>query len=170
MFFDPYCLAFGAYPGLHPFGSPDTVLQVLLIVLYSLDICLNFFVAFYDDDGVLVSALPLIARRYCASGRLWLDLVTTIPFDWIVLAALGLQSSNSTLAWYVSMLRLLHLGRIYRITGWITFLTYNQAFSLFAVTLGRNLAVRGFVFVCLCVRLCARACACLRLGSSSPPS
>jgi hypothetical protein len=25
--------------------------------------------------------------------------VTTIPFDWIVLAALGLQRSNSTTAW-----------------------------------------------------------------------
>ena len=160
MWFDPYCLAFAAYPGLYPLSSPDTVIQILLMTLFALDIGLNFFVAYHDDNGVLVAELPLIARRYARCGRLWLDLVTTVPFDWIVLGALGLQSSNSQLAWYVSMLRLLHLGRIYRLRGWITFLTYNQAVSLLLLTLMRNLMVLlcWFVFLCSCVFAAAACC------------
>jgi hypothetical protein len=69
--------------------------------------------------------------------------MTTIPFDWIVLQALGLQQSNSTTAWYISLLRLLRLGRAYRLYSWIQHMTYNQALSLLAVTLTRNFAVRS---------------------------
>jgi hypothetical protein len=67
--------------------------------------------------------------------------MTTIPFDWIVLQALGLQQSNSTTAWYISLLRLLRLGRAYRLIDWVYGLTYNQTLNLVAFTLVRNFAV-----------------------------
>lgn len=54
------------------------------------------------------------------------DLLTTIPFDWIVLAATGLQQSNSTQAFYISLLRLLRMGRAYRLRRWVQFLSNNQ--------------------------------------------
>jgi len=42
---------------------------------------------------------------------------------------------------YISLLRLLRLGRAYRLFGWVTFLTYNQTVSLVVVTLVRNFMV-----------------------------
>jgi hypothetical protein len=42
---------------------------------------------------------------------------------------------------YISLLRLLRLGRAYRLYGWVQNLTYNQTLSLMAVTLARNFAV-----------------------------
>jgi hypothetical protein len=43
---------------------------------------------------------------------------------------------------YISLLRLLRLGRVYRLYTWVQLMTYNQTFSLLAVTLARNCAVR----------------------------
>lgn len=42
---------------------------------------------------------------------------------------------------YISLLRLLRLGRAYRLWNWVLYLTYNQTLSLLAVTLVRNFAV-----------------------------
>jgi hypothetical protein len=56
-----------------------------------------------------------IAANYARGGRLWLDLATTIPFDWVVLLATGLNKSASVRARYISLLRLLRLGRVYRL-------------------------------------------------------
>ncbi len=57
------------------------------MAIYAIDIVLNFFVAFYRDEELVVD-LRAIAWHYAASGRLALDLLTTIPFDWWVLAIL----------------------------------------------------------------------------------
>ena len=43
-----------------------------------------------------------------------------------MLAALGLQDSNSHEAFYVSLLRLLRLGRAYRLRSWMLFLSNYQ--------------------------------------------
>jgi hypothetical protein len=72
-------------------------------------------VAYHDEDGNLITDRAAIARHY-AQWRLWVDLGTTIPFDWIVLAATGLQRSKTTRARYISLLRLLRLGRAYRLS------------------------------------------------------
>ena len=70
--------------------------------------------AYHDEDGNLVTDRAAIARHYC-HWRLWVDLGTTIPFDWIGLAAAGLQREKTTKARYISLLRLLRLGRAYRL-------------------------------------------------------
>ena len=70
--------------------------------------------AYHDEDGHLITDRGAIARHY-AQWRLWVDLGTTIPFDWIVLAATGLQRSKTTRAGYISLLGLLRLGRAYRL-------------------------------------------------------
>lgn len=38
-------------------------------------------VAYHDEDGDLVTNRRAIAKHY-AEWRLWVDLGTTIPFDW----------------------------------------------------------------------------------------
>uniref|UniRef100_A0A383WLL7 Ion transport domain-containing protein n=1 Tax=Tetradesmus obliquus TaxID=3088 RepID=A0A383WLL7_TETOB len=144
LFLEPFNLAWSEYPGLYPLSSWDTLFAIAYFYVYASDVLLNFCVAYHAEDGELVTDLPSIARHYAASGRLWADLATTIPFDWIVLEVMGLQESNSTLAWYISLLRLLRLGRAYRLYGWVQNLTYNQTLSLLAVTLARNFALCFF--------------------------
>jgi hypothetical protein len=71
-------------------------------------------VAYHDEHGSLVTDHASIARHY-AEWRLWVDLATTVPFDWIVLGAMGLQAEKTQTARYISLLRLLRLGRCYRL-------------------------------------------------------
>ncbi|GBF99926.1 hypothetical protein Rsub_12619 [Raphidocelis subcapitata] len=137
---EPFFLAFAPYPGLYPLTSPDTIVTSLLITAYALDIVLNFFLAYHDEDGNLVTDRGAIASHYCRS-RLWLDLATTVPFDWVVLIATGLNSSDTVTARYISLLRLLRLGRAYRLNMWVHNITHNTAVSLFWVTMARNALV-----------------------------
>jgi hypothetical protein len=43
---------------------------------------------------------------------------------------------------YVSLLRLLRLGRAYRLYSWVQLMAYRQTISLLVLTLTRNFAVR----------------------------
>jgi hypothetical protein len=62
----------------------------------------------------------------------------------IVLAAEGLQYSSSVKARYISLLRLLRLGRAYRLKKWAVFLTNNANISLLLVTIVRNVLIAFF--------------------------
>jgi len=46
-----------------PPSSPDTILAILFTAAYAGDVCLNFFVAFYED-GVLITDLRSIASMW----------------------------------------------------------------------------------------------------------
>lgn len=59
-----------------------------------------------------------------------------------VLATVTCAALCCTPGRYISLLRLLRLGRVYRLYTWVQLMTYNQTFSLLAVTLVRNFAVR----------------------------
>lgn len=49
-------------PPHSPLNSPDTILAIAFCVIYSSDVILNFFVAFYDQtSGELVTDLRSIA-------------------------------------------------------------------------------------------------------------
>ncbi|KAF6266101.1 hypothetical protein COO60DRAFT_1697459 [Scenedesmus sp. NREL 46B-D3] len=128
---------------IRPLGSPDTLFAVAIFLVFAADLGLNFVVAYYDTHGDLVTDLRSIAAQYM-KGRLWADVVTTVPFDWMVLGAMGLQRSNSTAAWYVSLLRLLRLGRVYRLYSWVQLMAYRQTISLLVLTLTRNFALCFF--------------------------
>ena len=52
-----------------------------------------------------------IALHY-VKGRLWWDLLTTLPYDDIVLAGLGLRGQDTVLARYIGLLGLLKLVRL----------------------------------------------------------
>jgi hypothetical protein len=97
-------------------------------------------VAYYDEDNVLVTSRRLIAANYLRS-TFWLDLLTTVPFDWIVLLACGMNQEATVTARYIGLLRLLRLGRVYRLRRWMVYLTNDASLSLFWVTMGRNILV-----------------------------
>lgn len=66
-----------------PIDSPDTILAIIFTAVYSADVLLNFFVAFYDN-GELITDLRSIAAHY-AEWRLWVDLVR----GWWLVVAVG---------------------------------------------------------------------------------
>jgi hypothetical protein len=69
------------------------------------------------------------------------DLVTTLPWDWVVLTGAGI-SPNSMLGRYIALLALLKLGRMYRIVIMFYNISYNLNFGLLSLTLMRNFTVR----------------------------
>ncbi|GFH21906.1 uncharacterized protein HaLaN_19288, partial [Haematococcus lacustris] len=62
---EPFLFAFREHPGLSPYLSPSSVLELALLLLFSCDLVLNFFVAFHDSDHqLLVTDLVAIRARY----------------------------------------------------------------------------------------------------------
>ena len=81
--------------------------EYLLLLVFAADMVVTFYVAVYEGEK-LVTGLHDIRQHYLA-GRFWLDLLTTIPIDLLVMAACGLEQSTDPRARYISMLGLLKL-------------------------------------------------------------
>lgn len=56
----------------------------------------------------MISDLPSIRARYLR-GRFWLDLLSTVPWDCLVLAATGEAARTNTTARYIALLRLIRM-------------------------------------------------------------
>jgi hypothetical protein len=105
------------WPGEPPPGVPSphharrppvqAAFEFLLIFIFAADMAATCFVAVYDNEN-LVTDLRAIRAHYLG-GKFCLDLLTTIPFEMVVLAACGLSESPTTTARYISLLRLLKL-------------------------------------------------------------
>ena len=78
-------------------------------------------------------------RTNAHSGRFKWDLLTTVPWEGVVIATARIDCASRA-ADYVMLLGLLKLGRMYRLFVMFRFFTYNLALSLVAITLLRNLA------------------------------
>jgi hypothetical protein len=100
--------------------------------------------------AAVVTVLPA-CDLYVMCGcrhRLLVDVITTVPFDAIVLAALRLPEGNTSR--FVSMLGLLKLGRMYRVGVMFRNMSFNLNLGLFALTLLRNFTVRSSLNNCTC--------------------
>uniref|UniRef100_A0A383VF86 Cyclic nucleotide-binding domain-containing protein n=1 Tax=Tetradesmus obliquus TaxID=3088 RepID=A0A383VF86_TETOB len=121
------------YDNAHVQGA--TVLEILLSGVFGLDILVSFFVGFYDSHGLLVMQNLPVALFYIRH-RLLVDVITTVPFDAIVLAALRLPEGFDSR--YVALLGLLKLGRMYRVMVMFRNMSFNLNLGLLALTLLRN--------------------------------
>ncbi len=86
------------------------VAENLVNALFMLDILINFFSAYYDDDGNLVSSRSRIACMYLKSWFI-IDLISCLPFDYFITS--GDQGVKSTQ--YKDLLKLVRLPRLYRL-------------------------------------------------------
>jgi len=111
-------------PGLFP--SPNTHLETLLM--------LPAPPPPFSPLSVPPCTLPL------SRHRLALDLLTTLPWDWIVLSATGVRADTTT-GRYIALLSLLKLGRMYRVVVLFYNLSYNLKVGLLTLTLFRNFTV-----------------------------
>jgi hypothetical protein len=73
--------------------------------------------------------------------RFFVDILTTLPWDWMVFTATGVPA-NSTTGRYIALLSLLKLGRMYRVMVLFYNISYNLSVGLLALTLMRNFTVR----------------------------
>ncbi|WIA21138.1 hypothetical protein OEZ85_005449 [Tetradesmus obliquus] len=121
------------YDNAHVQGA--TVLEILLSGVFGLDILVSFFVGFYDSHGLLVMQNLPVALFYIRH-RLLVDVITTVPFDAIVLAALRLPEGFDSR--YVALLGVLKLGRMYRVMVMFRNMSFNLNLGLLALTLLRN--------------------------------
>jgi hypothetical protein len=145
-FLQPYYIAF-APPGLYPYTSAGSILVYVMMLLIVLDMALNFRVARYKQ-GQLVTCKRTLTLDYLR-GYFMIDLLSVLPLDEIALAIAGLNgpdyTSNPTLAYYLSLLRLVALLRCYRLLDFFSFLTYSLAYPLLFVTLLRNVLMAFYV-------------------------
>lgn len=139
---ETYTLAFSEYPGLYPYDGLEAVVNYLLFSIFLIDIGISFFLAYYQD-GVLITD-PVVIRKTYVSWRFWWDILTTVPFDNIILAAVGLDDQHSRTGMYLALTGLLKLGRMYRVRRLFVHLEYNITLSLLWVTVVRNITLSLF--------------------------
>ncbi|KAK9804415.1 hypothetical protein WJX72_011623 [[Myrmecia] bisecta] len=142
-FFQTWVVAFQEQPGLKPYKDGQAFINYILTILFFIDIAIHFNLARLEEE-VLITDRRIIARCY-VRGRFFVDLVSTINFEWI---AVGIYSStrpagwvNDNLARYLSLLSLLHLLRMYKLKWFFDWLNYNTAVDLLYSTLLRNYTV-----------------------------
>ena len=89
----------------------DSIIDYTIDTIFAVDIILNFFTGYYDQDLVLVTDHSRIARRYLKKW-FWIDVGATVPFDVIVEVATGRDSSSLRALKLIRFFRLLKLGRL----------------------------------------------------------
>ena len=115
-FLDPYLMAFGvdAMPNMLA-ALIDTAIDIAFMV----DIYLNFRTSHIDSyTGEEIIDRKLIAKDYCKSGRLLLDVVTCIP-----LAVIESMVETSSA---ISLVKLLKLVRILRVSKIIYYMRIDK--------------------------------------------
>ena len=82
-------------------------------ILFFLDIILNFRSSYFDaSTGEEVTYSTQIAKNYLYSGRLWIDLLASIPIDTIVEFFIEEQDSTLQLFGLLKLIRITRLGKI----------------------------------------------------------
>jgi len=99
----------------------DTVQDSLFLI----DIILNFRTAYFDD-GVLIVSLKKIGKKYL-KGWFFIDLLSTIPLDYIVLLA----NSDQDLANLLTLPSLLRLLRLIRLVKLLRLMRFARLFRYF---------------------------------------
>jgi hypothetical protein len=110
IFMTPYRLCFN-----HPADGFSQILEMGIINLFFIiDICLNFFVAHTEPNGELVKNHCKIIKHYTTT---WfpIDLVASIPWDWISYLMEGGVTKGSQSARMLRMLRMFRFLRLVRL-------------------------------------------------------
>ncbi|OMJ66710.1 hypothetical protein SteCoe_36361 [Stentor coeruleus] len=89
-------------------------IDIFTICIFSIDILINFNTGFYEK-GTLIMERSKIIKNYLTFW-FWLDLISTLPLDWILEIAGSVNSQASKLLKYIRILRVLKLIKLIRLT------------------------------------------------------
>ena len=109
IFITPYRLCFTAPAKGIFFGW-----EVLVNSYFIIDVCLKFFVSFHDAQGRLVRSQARIIKTYL-KGWFIIDVVASIPVDWIEIVLAQNEVATSKELSYVRFLRPLRMIRLARV-------------------------------------------------------
>jgi ankyrin repeat protein/CRP-like cAMP-binding protein len=137
VFFIPYQIAFQKEKGI--FNDGATIVYYILMVIFSVDITVNFNLALYQNKMMVVERKQ-IAKSYC-QGMFWLDFFAVFPFEYVALAISGEIGERNNKALYLSLYRLLGFLRLHRMAALQDMLQHDSKVSLIWFTLLRNLSV-----------------------------
>lgn len=135
-FFESYEIAF-APAGLAPYDDAASVIDYVLMAIFSVDIIVHFNLAYYDSNEELVYDRKQVAAKYIEK-MFWIDVIGVFPFYEVVLAITGELGQDSRTAQYLAMLRLLRLVRLHRVKRLFEIIHYSTRISLMTLTLIRN--------------------------------
>ena len=135
--FGPYQIAFEDEPGV--LTDTSGIIEMILNGIFAVDILVNFNLAFYSDQEVMVFERRKICQAYLRR-MFWVDLIGVFPFETLALALSGNLGSTSRDALLYSLLRLLRFVRLHRMKRLSDVLQYNARISLLWFTLLRNFA------------------------------
>jgi hypothetical protein len=155
---EPYCFAFVDSPSLAPYNSNEAIMIFILIIIFSIDIAINFFLAYVDkEQRRIVVDLGKIRWRYM-TFLFWIDLIALLPWDLIIMSGLGLigittgQHPGTMLPSYLAILKWLSLLRLYRVYRAFTlYMEFDLRLNHLFITIFRNqLYVAFLLHWCAC--------------------
>ena len=107
------------------------------MLIFVVDIPINFNLTYLDDEGKMVYDRKQIARHY-VRFFFWIDVIGVFPFYAISLWIAGQWGQDSSLAEGLSLFRLSKMVRLHRIVQLFGMLQYNPHISFMWLTLIRN--------------------------------
>ena len=140
----PYSMAFDDSGESEDQLSPKYIADVLLDVIFMVDVAMCFITAYYDSKGMLVRDLSLISKRYTST---WFvpDLGGSFPFDTVI--SLFLTSTGNIGAMRVlKLVRLLKLIRAVRVFHFLGELAHKDGFSWLKSTIGVSRSLFLIIF------------------------
>lgn len=137
MFVTPYQIAFQETQSV--FKQLVDVLEKFLLLLFVVDILINFNLALYKDDKLILDRRQITTEYLRRS--FWIDILGVFPFATIISwCATKLDASYETLL-ILSLFRLLHFVRTRRLVKFSDDLRWDARVSLLMYTMIRNLTL-----------------------------
>ena len=96
--FTPYFLAFP-----DKYSYPVLIFDNLMNAFFFVDICMNFFTAYYDEDYEIIDDLKEVFKNYFL-GWFFIDLISVIPFD-----------QFTTVDGFNRIARISRIGKLYKV-------------------------------------------------------
>jgi hypothetical protein len=92
-------------------GDPWFYLEIIIDILFFLDVIVNIFSAYVDHEGAIIKNRKMIFLRYL---RTWMipDIIACFPFDLVIDSG---EEEASSSGGYNNLIRLVRLPRLYRI-------------------------------------------------------
>ncbi|GLC57329.1 hypothetical protein PLESTB_001212500 [Pleodorina starrii] len=113
--------------------------EYIATIVFLMDLCVKFFLTFIDvETGLLVTSLSHIARHYLTSYKFVLDVLSAVPFDWIVVDVIHSSGSSSQVVAGVSFIKMLQLVRFYRVFEFFQQMDYMISLSQVKLLVVRN--------------------------------
>ncbi|KAL6748139.1 hypothetical protein V8C86DRAFT_3147133, partial [Haematococcus lacustris] len=136
--FEPFRLSFNQHPGLSPYNDFWAVQQYIFTAIFITDMVIKArYLAVPNQDGQLEGDPKVIFNHYLQDKFVY-DVVSTLPWDQVALAAAGRMVGDDRLALCLGLICLLKLVRLYRLTDYFQYVEYRMQMSQMALMMLRN--------------------------------